>query len=114
MIGIGCSLGTFLTGDVGLADRLDAAFDSHLTAGASGQAAWATQILDPIDTDQAITRTQDYLFSIQNSDGHWRARLEGDSILESEYVLLMLALSYTLSGVIIPSVRHFRRPQPAS
>ena len=32
----------------------------------------------------------------------------------SEYVLLMLALSYMLSGVIIHSVRHFRRPQPAS
>lgn len=75
-----------------MTERFGATFDSHSTPEDSGQAAWAAQILAPIDTDTAITRAQDYLFSIQSSDGHWRARLEGDSILESEYVLLMYFL----------------------
>ncbi|MFN8008099.1 MAG: squalene--hopene cyclase [Terriglobia bacterium] len=39
--------------------------------------------------DRAVARTQDYLFRIQHEDGHWRGELEGDTILESEYILTM-------------------------
>ncbi len=37
----------------------------------------------------AIDRTAAWLLARQADDGHWRAPLEGDSILESEYVLLL-------------------------
>ena len=37
----------------------------------------------------AIQRTASWLRSQQAPDGHWRAPLEGDSILESEYLLLL-------------------------
>lgn len=40
----------------------------------------------------AIGRTRDYLFSIQHDDGFWCGELEGDTILESEYILLLTHL----------------------
>jgi squalene-hopene/tetraprenyl-beta-curcumene cyclase len=41
---------------------------------------------------RAIERTRDLLLSQQQADGHWVAELEGDTILESEYVLLLAFL----------------------
>ena len=40
----------------------------------------------------AIARTRDWLLSQQREDGHWVAELEGDTILESETVLLLAFL----------------------
>jgi len=40
----------------------------------------------------AIQRTRDYLLGQQHDDGHWRGELEGDTILESEYILLLAFL----------------------
>lgn len=37
----------------------------------------------------AIHRTQQWLLRQQHADGHWVAELEGDTILESEYILLL-------------------------
>jgi len=37
----------------------------------------------------AISLTQDWLLARQHDDGHWRGELEGDTILESEYILLL-------------------------
>ena len=37
----------------------------------------------------AIKSAQDYLLQIQHEDGHWCGELEGDTILESEYILTM-------------------------
>lgn len=42
--------------------------------------------------DQAILRARRRLFELQEDDGHWCAELEGDTILESEYALLLLYL----------------------
>jgi squalene-hopene/tetraprenyl-beta-curcumene cyclase len=39
--------------------------------------------------DAAIQATNQWLLARQRDDGHWVAELEGDTILESEYVLLM-------------------------
>ncbi len=36
-----------------------------------------------------VEAARDRLFELQNADGHWCAELEGDSILESEYALLL-------------------------
>lgn len=38
---------------------------------------------------RSISSAQDYLLQIQHPDGHWCGELEGDTILESEYVLTM-------------------------
>jgi squalene-hopene/tetraprenyl-beta-curcumene cyclase len=37
---------------------------------------------------QAVARAEAALASLQNADGHWRGELEGDSILQSEYLLM--------------------------
>ena len=42
--------------------------------------------------DPAVTRTRDHLLSLQHDDGHWCAELQGDTILESEYILLLAFL----------------------
>lgn len=42
--------------------------------------------------DQAVARTRDWLLARQQPDGHWVAELEGDTILESEYILLLAFL----------------------
>ena len=39
------------------------------------------------DPASAMAEARDYLLSLQKEDGHWCGELEGDSILESEYVL---------------------------
>lgn len=41
---------------------------------------------------QSVSSARDYLIDLQRSDGHWCAELEGDTILESEYVLLQVIL----------------------
>src|SRR5215475_7313153 len=41
------------------------------------------------DVRRAIAEAQDYLLRIQHEDGHWCGELEGDTILESEYILTM-------------------------
>ena len=38
---------------------------------------------------QAIDRTRAWLLARQHADGHWCGELEGDTILESEYILLL-------------------------
>jgi squalene-hopene/tetraprenyl-beta-curcumene cyclase len=45
--------------------------------------------VDDADAEQAIARTAAWLLDHQAADGHWRAPLEGDTILESEYLLLL-------------------------
>jgi len=45
--------------------------------------------IDPRTIFATIAATSSWLFARQAADGHWRAPLEGDTILESEYVLLL-------------------------
>ncbi len=40
-------------------------------------------------TADAAARTADWLYERQAIDGHWRGPLEGDTILESEYLLIL-------------------------
>src|SRR5512140_1959164 len=44
------------------------------------------------DLDCGIAAAQQKLFEIQHADGHWCGELEGDTILESEYLLLLYFL----------------------
>lgn len=41
---------------------------------------------------RAIAATQHYLLGRQHADGYWEGELEGDSILQSEYILLLAFL----------------------
>jgi squalene-hopene/tetraprenyl-beta-curcumene cyclase len=50
---------------------------------------------------EAIGRTSGWLRDHQADDGHWRAPLEGDTILESEY-LLILAWAGKMDGPEVP------------
>jgi squalene-hopene/tetraprenyl-beta-curcumene cyclase len=44
--------------------------------------------------DLAIARTRDWLLAQQHPDGFWCGELEGDTILESEYILLLAWLGH--------------------
>lgn len=41
------------------------------------------------DVEEAIARARNWLLDHQHEDGHWVGEFEGDTILETEYVLLM-------------------------
>ena len=49
--------------------------------------------------DDSIARTSAWLWSRQHEDGHWCAELEGDTILESEYILLLAWLGKEKSPI---------------
>ena len=59
--------------------------------------ATGSRALAPDRMAAAATLTADWLARRQAADGHWRAPLEGDTILESEY-LLILAWAGRLDG----------------
>ncbi len=55
--------------------------------------------------DRASKTTQDYLIGAQDPDGFWVGELEGDSILESEYILLMAYLGRVRDPLCLKMVR---------
>lgn len=71
------------------ADRLDdfALMEEMLPRVYSGEQASRSKLVG-----RCVDKTTSYLLSLQKSDGHWVAELEGDCILESEYILLMAFL----------------------
>jgi len=68
--------------------------------------------LTPVDA--ALRAVRDYLLSRQAADGHWCAELEGDTILESEYVLVMHALGRADAPRVRKACEHLRRTQLAT
>ena len=50
-----------------------------------------TQPWEPLDT--ALDKAIDYLLQAHSADDYWLGELEGDTILESEYIILMRVLS---------------------
>ncbi len=61
--------------------------------------------------DRGLGRVRKYLASLQHSDGHWCAELEGDTILEAEYVLCLYYLGLAESDKVIKAARYVRRAQ---
>ena len=55
--------------------------------------------------DRALAATREHLVSSQDPDGFWVGELEGDSILESEYILLMAYLGRVRDPVCLKMVR---------
>lgn len=65
--------------------------------------------ISPVDA--AIAAAQRRLLSLQAPDGHWCGELEGDTILESEYVLLMHAIGRGNAPRVAKAVEYIRRKQ---
>jgi squalene-hopene/tetraprenyl-beta-curcumene cyclase len=53
--------------------------------------------------DAALELSVDALFAKQHADGHWCAELEGDSILNSEYLLMKVILGQHIAPAATPS-----------
>jgi squalene-hopene/tetraprenyl-beta-curcumene cyclase len=64
------------------------------------------ETLDPAQL--ALTRAEAALLKLQNSAGYWCAELQGDSILESEYILLKFILGQE-ADPRLPPITHYLR-----
>ena len=63
--------------------------------------------------DAATDRATAWFTSRQHADGHWCAELEGDTILESEYILLLAWLGDETSENARKAARYIRSKQQA-
>lgn len=61
----------------------------------------------------AVSDARDRLLALQKPDGHWCAELQGDTILESEYVLLLAFLGEERSDVARKAARYILAHQQA-
>ncbi len=74
-------------------------------------AAAGAQGVSPVGVRNAISAAQRYLLSIQHGDGHWCGELEGDTILESEYILTLHFLGRTGEERVRKAAEYLRRKQ---
>ena len=74
------------SGELGSSSGQDGSTVASTTGPSADAAAIAVRLVP------AIERTREHLLSLQHPDGHWCAELQGDSILESEYILLLAFL----------------------
>src|ERR1700749_3810036 len=61
--------------------------------------------------DAAIDRARRHLLGLQKPDGHWCGELEGDTILESEYILLMAFLGRENDPNVAKAARYILTQQ---
>ena len=61
------------------------------------------------DLRRAIQSAQKYLLEIQHQDGHWSGELEGDTILESEYILTMYFIGRADSDRVRKAANYIRQ-----
>ena len=61
--------------------------------------------------ERAIALSRDWLLAAQQPDGHWVAELEGDTILESEYILLLAFLGEHASETARKAARYLLHAQ---
>jgi len=77
--------------------RFDTAKQTPVSAPAyslapTGSVSSSQVITDDSPVGRAVEAARDHLLSQQHDDGHWVGELEGDTILESEYILLLAYL----------------------
>ncbi|MDB5299082.1 MAG: squalene-hopene cyclase, partial [Phycisphaerales bacterium] len=63
--------------------------------------------------DRALGRARDALIAKQNEKGYWVGELQGDSLLESEYLLLMFILGLEADPALPKIANYLRRLQNA-
>jgi squalene-hopene/tetraprenyl-beta-curcumene cyclase len=73
----------------------------------------AQVVLSPLQAKvrRAIESAQQHLLQIQYEDGHWRGELEGDTILESEYILTMYYIGRGDTGRVHMAANYIRQQQ---
>jgi squalene-hopene/tetraprenyl-beta-curcumene cyclase len=59
----------------------------------------------------AVARTRNWLLEQQNPDGHWVAELEGDTILESEYIIFLAYLGRHRTPIARKAARYIAEKQ---
>ncbi|HJT18815.1 MAG TPA: prenyltransferase/squalene oxidase repeat-containing protein, partial [Thermoanaerobaculia bacterium] len=69
------------------------------------------EISDQRRTAAAIDAATERLRSLQHPDGHWCGELEGDTILESEYLLLLFYLGRAHEDRFRKGAEYVRRQQ---
>jgi len=79
---------------------------------AQGKSAFHSHPETPLRS--AIERATNWLLSRQNPEGYWVGELEGDTILESEYVLLLVWLGRTGQEPLIQQCAEYVRQQQIS
>lgn len=62
----------------------------------------------------AVVRTRDWLLEQQHEDGYWVGELEGDTILESEYILLLTFLGRGQSDAARRAANYIEEKQLSS
>jgi len=67
--------------------------------------------VEPDGLRNAVSAAQRYLLSIQHADGHWCGELEGDTILESEYMLTLHFLGRAGEPRMRKAAEYLRRKQ---
>ncbi len=68
--------------------------------------------IEPLE--RALDATRGWLLDRQRSDGHWVGELEGDTILESEYILLLAYLKQSDEALVAKFCKYLfehRRPE---
>ena len=68
-------------------------------------------LLSHDDLGNALERTKDWLLLRQCEEGFWVGELEGDTILESEYILLMTFLGRETDSVCVKCARFIQDHQ---
>ncbi|MEZ6145611.1 MAG: prenyltransferase/squalene oxidase repeat-containing protein [Planctomycetaceae bacterium] len=61
--------------------------------------------------EQAVRKSRDYLLAQQHPEGYWLGELQGDTILESEYILLLAWMKREKSEVALQAAEYLRRQQ---
>ena len=74
-------------------------------------AAGSGQSLGLFEVSQAVSQARDWLLEQQHADGYWCGELQGDTILESEYVLLLTWLGRSQDPIVKECVEYIKLQQ---
>ncbi len=86
---------------------------SRLSSGTTARIQRATVVRrgGKADATRALSQTATWLREQQAADGHWRGPLEGDTILESEYILLLAWADRLADPTAAPATRRILAQQ---
>src|SRR5580658_2845194 len=70
--------------------------------------------LQSFGLDAVLSRARRCLVGLQKPDGHWCGELQGDTILESEYILLMAFLGREKEDKVRKAANYIRTQQRPS
>src|SRR5271165_2594018 len=66
---------------------------------------------DPADVQSAIVRSREHILSRQHPEGYWCGELEGDSMLEADYIFLHTLLESGNPGRLKRALAEMMRYQ---